>query len=247
MRFLSAATVVLTVLVLLFQGGTLQFNYPDRNRFPVRGVDVSHHQGAIDWQRLARQDVAFAYLKATEGGGFKDKRFAYNWREARAAGFAVGAYHFFLPGKSGREQAENFIASVPQAADALPPVLDVECPVVPPGPERNRIRANIQACLALLEIHYGKTPVIYTTYAAFAAYVSGLEQHHPLWIRSVFAAPDEKVIQHGWRFWQYSARGVLDGYSGRERFIDLNVFNGTEQDFVRFWRGPLRPRTGIPL
>nr|WP_217497729.1 GH25 family lysozyme [Lysobacter enzymogenes] len=68
---------------------------PDRARYPLRGIDVSHHQGAIDWRAVARDAVAFAYLKASEGGDHRDRRYAANARDARAAGVAVGAYHFF--------------------------------------------------------------------------------------------------------------------------------------------------------
>ena len=42
----------------------------------VRGIDVSHHQGAIDWQAVARDGVQFAYLKATEGTTFTDPAYA---------------------------------------------------------------------------------------------------------------------------------------------------------------------------
>jgi hypothetical protein len=43
----------------------------------VQGVDVSHHQGAIDWRTLAADDIAFAYIKATEGTDHVDARFAF--------------------------------------------------------------------------------------------------------------------------------------------------------------------------
>lgn len=51
----------------------------------MRGIDVSHHQGDIDWQRVAADDVAFAIIKATEGGDHIDDAFATNLSEARAA------------------------------------------------------------------------------------------------------------------------------------------------------------------
>ena len=231
------AAALFAVSGFCLHNGYIQCNHPDRDRFPLRGVDVSHHQGLIDWAGLARQDVAFAFIKAAEGGDFKDTRFQDNWREARKAGLAVGAYHFFLPLKSGREQARNFIGSVPVQANALPPALDVECSVVPPGPKREAIRDRIRECLALLEAHYGKVPAIYTTYEAHEAYLRRDFDRHPLWIRSVFTFPDPKPLGCDWLFWQYSSRGRLAGYSGREPFIDLNVFNGTREDFARLLAG----------
>jgi lysozyme len=69
-------------------GGTLAYPYvePARLWYDVIGVDVSNHQGDIDWPRLARTDIAFAYIKASEGGDFRDRRFAANWEGARKAG-----------------------------------------------------------------------------------------------------------------------------------------------------------------
>jgi lysozyme len=57
--------------------------------YDVVGVDVSNHQGEIDWPALAGSKVAFAYIKATEGGDFRDKRFQLNWEGAKGAGWRV--------------------------------------------------------------------------------------------------------------------------------------------------------------
>jgi lysozyme len=233
----AAILAALAILAWCLYDGILPLHSPSRDRFPLRGVDVSHHQGIIDWPTLAGQDIRFVYMKATEGGDFKDSRFADNWRKARLAGLAVGAYHFFLPGKSGREQARNFTETVPREADALPPVLDVECPAAPPGPEREAVRARIAECLALLEEQYGKRPVIYATYEAYDVFIKGAFSQYPLWIRSVFFPPDRDALGRDWLIWQYASRGRLAGYAGRERFIDLNVFNGGEDAFLRFWHG----------
>ena len=43
------------------------------------GIDVSAHQGEVDWEAVASDGIGFAYLKATEGGDFVDRRFADNW------------------------------------------------------------------------------------------------------------------------------------------------------------------------
>ncbi|AQT43495.1 lysozyme [Bartonella apihabitans] len=64
------------------------------DNYPVRGIDVSHHQGEIDWHKIKSQNISFAYIKATEGGDFKDPQFKKNWDHALEAGLRVGAYHF---------------------------------------------------------------------------------------------------------------------------------------------------------
>jgi lysozyme len=64
----------------------------------VLGIDVSHHNGEVDWFAVARSDVKFAYVKATDGHGFVDPRFGQSWAQMREAGLLRGAYHFARPG-----------------------------------------------------------------------------------------------------------------------------------------------------
>jgi lysozyme len=92
----------------------------------VKGVDVSHYQGEIDWQGLRAGGVRFAYIKATEGAHYRDPRFAANWRRSREAGIPRGAYHFFSMCKPGAEQAANFIDAIPAGGQSLPQALDAE-------------------------------------------------------------------------------------------------------------------------
>jgi lysozyme len=75
----------------------------------IQGVDVSWRQGAIDWRALAGDNIAFAYIKASEGGDHVDPRFSTNWEEAGAAGFYRGSYHVFTLCQPGARQAANFI------------------------------------------------------------------------------------------------------------------------------------------
>src|SRR5512133_181864 len=95
--------------------GCWRLNHPDPARLPLWGVDVSHHQGPIDWPRVASEPhLAFAFIKATEGGDWTDPRFAANWRGARAAGLLVGAYHYFTFCRPPLDQARHFLATAPQ-------------------------------------------------------------------------------------------------------------------------------------
>ena len=79
---LLCAVAALTVFLLVFNGVIL-LNNPSKSEFPVRGIDVSHYQGEIDWQVLAKEDISFAFIKATEGSTYTDKRFEYNFAEAQ--------------------------------------------------------------------------------------------------------------------------------------------------------------------
>ena len=90
------------------------------------GIDVSNHQGQIDWSRVAADDVGYAYVKATEGKTFVDAYYARNVAAAEKAGVHVGAYHFFSLCSSGRDQADAFLRTAPPRPTALPPAVDLE-------------------------------------------------------------------------------------------------------------------------
>lgn len=226
---LIAASALLAVLALLFYTGTLQFNHPSPSRYPIRGVDVSAYQGTIDWETLSSQGIRFAYIKATEGSSMEDRAFRRNWEEAGKTGLRIGAYHFFSFETSGKTQAENFIAAVGASEGMLPPAADVE-PYGTFSELTPDVTEELAIWLAAVERHYGIRPILYTTQAYDSALRSAFPEYR-IWIRSVFTAPSEK---NDWTIWQYSCRTRLDGYDGEEKFIDMNVFAGTEEEFTKF-------------
>ncbi len=223
--------LVCAVLAMLILSGRLWFNMPSKNRYPVRGVDVSHYQGSIDWEVIAKQDITFAFIKATEGSGTVDECFADNWAAARNAGIYTGAYHFFSFDSGGDTQAENFMQTVPVRSDALPPVIDLEYYRSDNLPEDETVRESLRILLDTLTAHYGKTPIIYTTNQCYENYLKGTDMEYILWIRSVFTPPSSK-LEPEWTFWQYNPRGTLAGYEGDEQFIDLNAYCGTMEEFI---------------
>ena len=81
--------------------------------YPIQGFDVSHHQQEIQWQQISPEKYRFVYLKATEGGDFKDTRFQENWLKARERGFLLGAYHFYRLCRDGSIQAQNLSTPSP--------------------------------------------------------------------------------------------------------------------------------------
>ena len=104
-RILVSIGFLSLVGLTLYYAGAIRFNYPDEEHYPIRGLDVSHHQGLIDWARIPTERYRFVYIKATEGGDFWDKSFKQNWKQAMNAGLTVGAYHFFTLCRLGDEQA----------------------------------------------------------------------------------------------------------------------------------------------
>ncbi|MDR0813991.1 MAG: glycoside hydrolase family 25 protein [Oscillospiraceae bacterium] len=236
-----AVAAALLVVALVSRGAVL-LNHPSRAKYPIRGVDVSHYQGKIDWQTLARQDIRFAFIKATEGSSARDERFAENFAGAEQSGLRVGAYHFFSFDSAGTTQAENFIAAVPGMPGMLPPVVDLELygGYASSPPSADTVSAELSVLLSALEEHYGLRPVIYATAQTFELYLTGSFDGYDLWIRSVLTSP-RLPGERAWTFWQYANRARLKGYSGDEKYIDMNVFNGTEEEFSSYGAGENLP------
>jgi lysozyme len=214
--------------LIFFDRGYIRFNYPGEEKYPVRGIDISHHQTDIDWGILERADLDFIFIKATEGGDHKDTKFDEYWRRAGELGLARGAYHFFTFCKSGREQAENYIETVPAGEGLLPAVIDLEyggnCSARPPKEELLR---EIKEFSEIVERRYGSRPLIYTTKQSYIDFLSGELPGYQIWIRDIYGTP-RLPDGRAWSFWQYTNRGRLWGING---FVDLNVYNGTREEF----------------
>ena len=228
--------VGIIAFILVFNG-IIQLNFTADSTYQVRGVDVSSYQGEIDWATFSAQDIDFAFIKATEGSSFVDTRFSYNYSEAQKHGIAVGAYHFFSYDSKGSTQAENFISNVQPFEGMLPPVIDVEFygDKKRNPPDREDVDTQLKTMLSALEEHYGLKPIIYATERSYEMFLSGDYADYDIWIRNVITKP---ALSDGreWTFWQYTNRERLDGYKGKERFIDVNVFSGSEEDFLLYPR-----------
>jgi len=230
-RYVLLAALLLCVgAYALLRAGIVQLNHPSNTAYPVRGVDVSAYQGEIDWDVLSAQGIDFAYIKATEGSSFADPCFVQNRQRAAETPLRTGAYHFFSFESSGDTQADNFIAQVPKWEGMLPPAVDVEFygafrqAPLPAG----QVQAQLDIMLARLEQHYGVRPILYATQSAYARYLADYDGYD-IWIRNVFTRP--QLGARRWAFWQYTDRARLQGYDGEERFIDMNVFNGSRAEF----------------
>lgn len=235
----GAATVLLAIGIVggLLWKGVVHLNNPSSEQYPVRGVDVSRYQGEIDWPVLARQGIDFAFIKATEGSGLVDPRFAANLAGATAAGLRVGAYHFFSFESGGATQADNVIGTVPASGDLLPVAIDLEFYGefwAGPAPAAD-VRRELRVLIDRLTDHYGRTPIVYTTGLEYDRYLSGAFPEIEIWIRDVWRTPS-LPDGRSWTFWQFSDRHRLDGYAGEEEFIDVNVFAGSRDEWERYAR-----------
>jgi GH25 family lysozyme M1 (1,4-beta-N-acetylmuramidase) len=206
----------------------------ERIQFTV-GIDVSRHQGAVNWTKVAAAGIRFAYLKATEGATFTDRRFAENWQGTAASHVQRGAYHFYAPATSVARQFDHFKNTVVLSPGDLAPALDLEVDGQNWSalPAADRVPTAIEF-LERLEEHYGVTPIVYTNKRTvdeiFAGKPAGLTKY-PLWVASYKSKPPPTmpVGWSEWRYWQHSDDGVVDGIAGP---VDLNLAVGTPGPMV---------------
>src|SRR5436305_498109 len=195
----------------------------------VRGLDVSHYQGTIDWDLVAQAGMTFAFIKATDGVTSFDPQFETNWNGANAAGLLRGAYHFYEPGSDPHQQAASFLSVVQPSPGELPPVLDVEMPG-----EASAIISGIEVWLTTVEQALGKTPILYTNPSFWAGLGTSSFGRFPLWIAE-YGVTSPKIPEgwSTWTFWQDSDNGSVPGIATP---VDLDFFQGTLQDLQELSR-----------
>ena len=232
---LLAAAALAALGLLRWRGLILLSHEADPEQWELFGVDVSSYQGNVDWAVLARQGVDFAFIKATEGSILQDRQFAANWAGAAEAGVRAGAYHFLSYDSPGDTQADNYIATVPVTEGALPPVVDIEFygDNLKNPPDRDHVKSVLDPLLARLEEHYGVKPILYVTYRSYDFYLKEGYEDYLFW----FSSPALMPFWRPWTFWQYSHSARLEGYTGGEERIDLNVFRGSREEFLELF-GP---------
>lgn len=208
--------------------------------YAVHGTDVSKYQTSVDWHQARSSGISFAFIKATEGGDRVDDRFSEHWSRTKAAGIPRAAYHFYYFCRPAAEQAQWFIQNVPKERSSMPPVLDMEwnphSPTCKLRPNSATVRSEMSIFLSMVEKHYGKKPIIYTSVDFFDDNDLSSFRGYPYWLRSVAGHPREKYGSHPFTFWQYTGTGVIPGMKGN---ADINVFNGSEAA----WNSWLRQNT----
>lgn len=228
--------IIFIVIFILWYYGIIIFNAPSEKIYKVKGVDVSSYQGDIDWNILSKQRIEFAFIKATEGSSFVDEKFNINCENASKTNLKIGAYHFFSYDSEGSTQADNFIKNVPKKDDMLPPVIDIEFygDKYKNTPNIEETQKQLKILLHKLEDYYEKKPIIYATYKSYNLYIANNFNDNHVWIRDVYTKPKLKDNKE-WTFWQYTDKARLDGYNGKEKRIDINVFNGDIEKFEKLF------------
>ncbi len=184
------------------------------------GLDVSHHQGEIDWDLLFTEKgfdtiIDFVYCKVTEGSDHLDTQWERNRDYLNKHGISNGAYHYFNPKSAPRPQAAFFLETYKIRSIDLPPVLDVE----DEGFSDEDLRAKVLIWCDEVKKATGVKPIIYTSLSFYETKFRGKMEGYNFWIAAYSREPQymtDREVLH----WQFSESGRLPGISGN---VDLNV------------------------
>lgn len=195
----------------------------------VQGIDVSHYNGAIDWQKVRLLGgKKFAYLKASEDADYVDWTYERNRAAAKAAGILVGAYHFARPGPGRGDaiaEADHFMATARFTSGELVPILDLEHTG---GLSKRALGSWVISFLNRVHDRSGIRPAIYVSPTFWTKHVGNTTKiaalgYDVLWIahwthdRSP-RVPAANWNGHGWTVWQFSNKGKVPGIKGRVDF-----------------------------
>ncbi len=212
----------------------------------IPGIDVSHWQDdkstpqKMNFVKAMAMGAKFVFIKVSERGGM-DEDFFLNWKNAKAAGIPRGGYHFLRWDISGLLQARIFCDLLKDDPGELPPVADFEAPVKDGKYPSNALLAQF---LESVETILGKKPMIYTSPGFWSSYGKNKNtgkydpswSYYPLWIAHYTSAAQPtlpepwKTDQKTWSFWQYSNTGDGLKYGAESKSLDMNWFNGTQED-----------------
>ncbi|MDN5755071.1 MAG: hypothetical protein L0H32_04850 [Micrococcaceae bacterium] len=216
----------------------------------VPGVDVSAHQGTVDWSYAYGKGARFAYVKATQSwptSVYKNPYFTQQYNGSYHAGMIRGAYHFAMPAaSSAKTQARAFVANGGGwSADGktMPPLLDIEwnpydAKTFPQGKgdtcygmRPKQLSDCIHAFCVEVRNLTGRLPMIYTA-SSWWNQCTNSSSRFKNWDLHVARYPGSAqdtpgTLPGGWtdyRLWQYATD---TGFIGKNRGVDGNVFNGS--------------------
>ncbi|HKN99758.1 MAG TPA: lysozyme [Pseudonocardiaceae bacterium] len=233
-----AAQKLVTHPQLDWLGSTIKSHEPQMARALVtpaipsgpKGLDVSSHQGAVNWASVKANGAQFAYTKATEGTYYTNPDFSQQYTGAYNEHIIRGAYHFATPNTTGgATQADYFVAhggGWSQDGLTLPGLLDIE--YNPYGAECYGLSqaGMVSWILAFSNEYHARTtrwPVIYTTndwWTTCTGNKGDFSSTNPLMLACYCSTPG--TMPFAWPFqtiWQYADSGIFPG--------DQDVFNGT--------------------
>lgn len=203
--------------------------YEDEKYTSRQGIDVSHHQGHIDWEKVADQGIEFAILRigyrgyGEEGKIKADTRFSEYIKGAKEAGLDVGVY-FFAQAVNEEEAIEeaDFVLSMLEEVDIMLPVVYDPESILDDDARTDDVsgeqftKNTIAFCNRVKEAGYD--PMVYAN-MLWEAYELDLSQLEgiPIWYADYEPLPQ---TPYHFEYLQYSNEGIVQGVSG---VCDLDI------------------------
>ena len=210
----------------------------------ILGIDISHHQGEMDFYKARKAGARFAFIRAgsctaADGTCYTDSQFERNAGVAYEY-FPVGFYWYFRPNFAPIKQAEYFTALIKDKPAKLPPVMDLETKGIGQTPASVTFAAAKFATRVFDNL--GEWPLLYSR----ALWLNANTVPDPIWEQLGFWVARYKDLDHpwgdnqcipsyykDWRFWQFQDGGNGRGaeFGAQSKAIDLNYFNGDLAEF----------------
>lgn len=234
MKKTSKISLLLAAIMVAFLMSSIKAYAIETN-----GIDISSHNGYVDYNSVKASNISYVYIKATEGVDWQDYSYNRNYLGAKAAGLKVGFYHFFSNYTSPTEQAIDFYNTIKDKPYDLLPCLDIETNRLEVGKTEMSNRAleflqefeklSGQRCVVYTGSYFGQDLLDYRVY------------QYPLWIAH-YKNWGSPRIPSGWKNnyvgWQFSENGSINGINGD---VDLNEFsdgvliNNTKRNIVQVY------------
>lgn len=224
--FLCIIVIAINIGALFFTG-KLWFNQPEKTDYPIRGALVDSDLGKINWNTFSKQNLSFAYIKATKGTAFKGKNFDEYWTDSKDCELITGAYHIFSLTKDGEKQAKHFCEAIGDSViGRLVPAVEVKLSglyaIIPP--EKSEVVKNLTDFCNYIKTEYGVYPIIICNERSYEEYLSSDFNKYKFMMKSYFSEPDEDVAQD---FWCYNPRVRVNGYENTKKYFTMFVYNQT--------------------
>ncbi len=180
----------------------------------LKGIDVSKHNGSINWQKVKDEGIDFAIIRAGYGrvATQKDPKFEENYLNAKKVGLHVGVYWYSYATNEAEalEEAKLFAEIIKYKQFDMPVFIDIEDEC-----SKSKAAAIIKTFCDYME-KQGYYAGVYSSKSFLANYAPGITAKYCGWVAQwasvcTFAGP--------YAFWQYSAKGRIDGIAGT---VDLD-------------------------
>ncbi|NGZ82792.1 GH25 family lysozyme [Duganella aceris] len=217
--------------------------------YPIRGIDVTYHEGEIDWSTVRKtDDFRFAYLRSSSWAG-EDVSFKKHWQDVKRVGLDRGATHIFDYCLTPQQQMELIARIVPKDASSLPIALVLEEATASfnkreYGCYAKMRKADVQSAVlqlaALLHERYGKVPVIRGNRYFLNTILDARFEKYMIWLAVYTKSKTPTAGDLGlrgsnpWTIWQFTASLSVKGIGDH---VDGNVFFGGDSEYLRFQSG----------